>query len=252
MRVPSISTVRFAVLVALVLGLFTSGIVAGAAGGPLILGQGNAASGKTTGLSSNKNNGPVMRIRNPGNHRGLDIETEGGIPLKLNGPTNKAPMLVNSGVNVTNLSADKVDGWDANSITRIGFANDDFVVIGADSRITTTITAPSRGWIAINGSASIFNASATPDGVECTIEVNDAPVLGSRRAIDVDGLAAGDAVNCASTGGYRVCGSGTYTIDLEFSNIAAQTSVTEASLTAVFSPFSGSGSQPSLLVCFPI
>jgi hypothetical protein len=250
MRVPSISTVRFAVLVALVLGLFTSGIVAGAAGAPLILGQSNGASGKTTTLTSNQDGGAVMKIVNSGDHRALYLQSSAKTPLKLQGPANKAPMTVNSSTTVTNLSADMVDGWSANSITRIAYASDDFVIAGANGRLTTTITAPARGWIAINGSAYIFNTSGTtPDGVECAIEVNDAQVLGSRRAIDVDSDPTGDAVNCASTGGFRVCNSGTYTIDLEFSGIAASTNVNDASVTAVYSPFSGSGSQPSLLTC---
>ena len=252
MRVPSISTVRFAVLVALVLGLFTSGIVAGAAGGPLILGQGNAASGKTTTLTSNKNNGPVMKIRNPGNHRGLDIETEGGIPLKLNGPTNKAPMVVNSGVVVSNLNAGKVDGWDANSLVRLGFANDDLVASGVNGTLTTTIQAPSRGWIAITGSAWVFNGSTTiPDVVECAIEVNNAEVTGSERFVDVDFDGNNDSVICGSTVGFRVCSPGTYTIDLEFRDIAALTTVLDGSVTAQFTPFSGAGSLPPFLTCLP-
>ena len=253
MRVPSISTVRFAVLVALVLGLFTSGIVAGAAGGPLILGQANAASGKTTTLSSNKNNGPVMKIRNPGNHRGLDIETEGGIPLKLNGPTNKAPMTVNSGVVVSNLNAGMVDGRDANALVRLAFANDDAVASGTDGTLTTTIQAPSRGWIAITGSAWVFNhSSTTPDLVECAIEVNNAEITGSERFVDVDFDSSNDSVICGSTVGFRVCSPGTYTIDMEFRDIAVSTSVFDGSVTAQFTPFSGAGSPPPILTCIAL
>ena len=253
MRVPSLSTVRFAVLTALVLALFTSGIVVGAAGAPLILGQANGAGGKTTTLTSNKDNGPVFKLVNPGNNRGLDVETEVGVPLKLSGPTNKAPMVVNSGVNVTNLSADKVDGWHANSLVRIAFVNDDIIASGVNGRLTTTIEAPSRGWIAINGTGYIFNSSnSTADRVRCAIEVNNAEVTGSERGVDVDFLIAGDEMPCASTAGFRVCSPGTYVIDMEFTDVGADVFILDGSLTAQFSPFSGAGSLPPLLSCIPI
>jgi hypothetical protein len=253
MRVPSISTVRFAVLVALVLGLFTSGIVAGAAGAPLILGQSNGASGKTTTLTSNQDGGAVFKIVNSGDHRALYLQATGKTPLKIQGPAGKAPMTVNSNVAVTNLNADEVDGWHANEITRIAFANDDAVVSGANGRITTTITAPSRGWIAITGSAFVHNISgSTPDTVECAIEVNNAEITGSERFFDVDSDTDGDDVPCSTTVGYRVCGSGTYTIDLEFRDVAALTAINDASLTAVFSPFSGAGSLPSIFSCLSL
>jgi hypothetical protein len=254
MRVPSLSTVRFAVLTALVLALFTSGIVVGAAGAPLIIGQANGASGKTTTLTSNKDNGPVLKLKNPGNNRGLDIETEVGVPLKLSGPTNKAPLVVNSGINVTNLSADKVDGWDANSLIRLGYAADDNLIDGdvaSSGRLTTTITAPARGWITINGSAYVTNEGSGIDDAHCFLEVNQDYVEGSNRWVDTAPTVGMNEVSCATTVGFRVCSAGSYVVDMEFGNIGIDLNISSAALTAQYSPFSGSGNLPSLLVCLP-
>ncbi|HEX5579148.1 MAG TPA: hypothetical protein VFY43_05730 [Candidatus Limnocylindria bacterium] len=225
----------------------------GAAGAPLILGQSNGASGKTTTLTSNQDGGAVMKIVNSGDHRALYLQASGKTPLKLKGPANKAPMTVNSSTTVTNLSADLVDGWSANSLIRLAYATDDFVVNGDTSSVgtlSTTITAPARGWITISANAYVTSESAADDA-RCAIEVNNSEVLGSRRWVDLNSAAGIDEVNCSTSAGFRVCSAGTYTIDAEFSSIGVDLNVNDASLTAQYSPFSGSGSQPPLLVCLP-
>ena len=114
MHVPSLSTVRFAVLVGLVLALFTSGMVVGAAGAPLILGQLNSGSGQLTTLKSGGSQ-TAFQVVNPGNGRALDVSAANAVPLRIVAPSGTAPMTVNSSRRVANLNADKLDGKSASA-----------------------------------------------------------------------------------------------------------------------------------------
>lgn len=79
------------------LALSGAGVAYAANGGPFILGQSNFATGTTT-------------LNNNG----------GNTPLALTGPTTKAPLTVNSAIKVTNLNADRLDGWDSSWFQRKG------------------------------------------------------------------------------------------------------------------------------------
>ena len=48
------------------------------------------------------------------------IQSTAGIPLEVYGPTNKAPLKVNSGVKVTNLNADRLDDKDSSGFLGAG------------------------------------------------------------------------------------------------------------------------------------
>ena len=80
----SISNARFAVVLAVVLALFVTGIVAGAAGAPLIIGAFNSAGATTTQLSSSANGaGLTVSQTGAGNLanaiRGDSIQGTGGV-----------------------------------------------------------------------------------------------------------------------------------------------------------------------------
>ena len=167
------------------------------------------------------------------------------------------PLEVNSTGHVANLNADLLDGWDVTSLNRVAYASDDATVDGdvaSTGRITATITAPGRGWIIVSGSAYVYNETLNgADAGLCWLEVNNSALAGSTRVVDTDytGAAGGltDEITCASNGGYRVCSSGAYTIDMEFSSIGADLNVLDSSLVAEYVPFDGSGSLPSIFTC---
>lgn len=301
------STARFASLVAVAIVLFTSGLVAGAVGDPLVLGSltnssgsagtkvsssvnGNAfavaqsgvgasangirgdANTGTGGVFTSTSNNALFATAASGNRFAMVATSNGGAGtgggllaignanpgVTIDVDSNSIPPLeVNSTAAVANLNSDLVDGWHANSLNRVAYANDNVVVDGdvaSTGRLTTTITAPARGWLIINGSAYIFNESTSgSDDARCAIEVNDVEQTGSRRWVDTDftGAAGGltDETVCVSTVGYTVCSSTTYTIDMEFSSIGVDLNVYDGALVAQFVPFDGSGSQPSFLSC---
>jgi hypothetical protein len=89
-----------------VIALFValSGVGIAANGGNLILGQSNTATAPTslTGTTSN----PALSITNDGT----------GLPLRLTGPANVAPLKVSSGIKVTDLNADRLDGLDSTAL----------------------------------------------------------------------------------------------------------------------------------------
>jgi hypothetical protein len=99
---PTMRIARFAALLAVALALVITGAVAGAAGQALILGQANSASGSQTGLTANLSGAALLVTQNGD-----------GTPLKLVGPSDRAPLAVNSSKKVTNLNADRVDGQSA-------------------------------------------------------------------------------------------------------------------------------------------
>ena len=88
------------VLLGLLLGPVSLGLAA--VGDPLTLGQANSAGDALTRLVANLP-GPVLRLTNTGAGPALDLRVEGGAP----------PLKVNTGVKVTGLNADKLDGREA-------------------------------------------------------------------------------------------------------------------------------------------
>jgi hypothetical protein len=95
------------------LTLFTASTALGATGGNFILGVANTATATSTAtgitqLTTNIAN-PAMKLINTST-------STGATALTLQTSTSKPPMAVNSGTKVTNLNADKVDGWDSTSL----------------------------------------------------------------------------------------------------------------------------------------
>jgi hypothetical protein len=104
----------------------------------------------------------------------------GGVPLEVYGKTTSAPMRVNSGVKVTNLNADRLDDYHANSLVRAAVASSG--TSGALFAITTNyptyqdtitlnITAPTSGFVIVNAGTSVENAGGACTGFACGIFV---------------------------------------------------------------------------------
>ena len=165
MHVPSLSTARFAVLVALFLVLFTSGIVVGAAGAPLILGQSNFSGGQQTRLTSSGSSA-TLKLNNSANGRALEVTDSAAAPLKITAPSGRPPMLVNSVKKVGNLNADRLDGRHANELSRADAAQSSgSTVIPVFTEVQhgtdLVVTAPTSGFVLVTASVMVTESNCT-------------------------------------------------------------------------------------------
>jgi hypothetical protein len=101
----------------------------------------------------------------------------GGVPLDLRARSTNPVMRVSNSIRVPNLNADKVDGYDANSLVRTATASSgvggDLFAITTNyptyqNTITLSITAPTSGFVLINAGASVENGGAC-SGFACGI-----------------------------------------------------------------------------------
>ena len=150
------------------------------------------------------------------------------------------------------VNATKVDGYDASSIIRFAYAaDDDDALVGTSGTIlSTTITAPTRGWLHIVASSDVFNYTAA-NSPACNLDVDGTNIAASFRTIGLNTAAGAQEENCATDAGYLSCG-GTHTVTFEASGVGAATVFDEASLEVIFTPFNGAGSPPSLFSCLII
>jgi hypothetical protein len=109
--------------------------------------------------------------------------------------------------------------------------------------VSTTIEAPTSGFLVINAGADVFNYSAN-DFVDCLVEVNETIQGTSRRSIELN---ATDQVNreenCSTQVTVQVA-AGTHKVDFEGAGVAVGTGFDEAVLQVTFIPFGGDGTQP--------
>jgi hypothetical protein len=151
------------------------------------------------------------------------------------------PRAESAGTASTANNANAVNGHPANGIARVASASDDDdALVGVNgAALTTTITAPSAGFLVINAGADVFaTANNTPT---CSIQVDNNAFLPSDRTIQ---LQAGNfEENCTTEAVIQVT-AGEHTVDFEFVGVIATTTVDEASLQALFVPFGSTGVVP--------
>lgn len=250
MRVPSLSTARFAALVALVLLLFSTGIVVGAAGAPLILGQLNGSGSSTTTVRSTNSN-VTLKVDNTGSGRALEVTDDEAVPLRVVAPSGKPPFTVNSGTKVNKLNADRVDGKSANGIVRAAFQQElSSVVIGGSAAtvVSTTLTLPGPGYVLVSGSATPYTFDSDC-GCEVAFAVSDGSTTSLYQRAQIGTNANATAIaNVQVQYLFSYSSGGTKTFDLRALNF--QTGLGDANLTyrsisALFVPFGSGGSSPS-------
>ena len=280
-----ISRARFAVVMAVIAGLFATGVVSGAAGDFLVIGGANQAGVSNTSLNTNSsgfawqmnqtgsgvgvyaisaNGNALAALAHNGNKYGLSVTNDGsagtgaaiiadgrnnvGIDVRVNS-NSIDPIKVNSTSMVDNLNADLLDGLQGNSLTRFAYNTDDNnALVGASGTvISTTITAPTRGWLRITASSDVFGTAAS--ATVCNLDVDGTNIASSFRTIAFEGSAFED--DCSTNAGYFTCG-GTHTVSLEASFVAATTTYDEANIEVTFHPYDGSGNRPSIFPCIII
>ena len=226
-----------AVILALTVGV--TGAAFGANGGNFILGQTNAATAITKLAGSAGVAGPSLQIDNNSANASataLDLQVEPG----------KAPMKVNSGAQVANLNADKVDGKDANQLVRVAsFGGRSPLARGTTGTVaTTTINAPAPGFLVIDAGVEFSDPGAS-DVIQCLIEVDNVFASGSDRFVDLNAnpAGAGDELEDCSTNAVVPVAAGTHTVELVGAVTSSGTVWGDTALWAIYVPFDGSGAS---------
>jgi len=213
-------------------------------GGVFNLGQSNTVN-QTTTLTGSKA-GPMLQIVNTNSQTG-------STPLSLQTATGKPPLTVNSATRVTNFNADKVDGFHANGLGRLAIASSENLIGVSSTAVQTsvTITAPSNGFVRLDGSIIAYDGFSTPYCTDCAVYVrvrDEASGATSPMAYAEFGAGthASSAVIPVSWVFPVKAGTQTYSLTTaQVANSGGGFGFYNPVLIAQFVPFSGTGSQTS-------
>lgn len=158
--------------------------------------------------------------------------------------------------------AEMVDGYNANSLNRVAFDVDQIgspVSIGgiadAETVLSVEITAPTGGYITVDGQIGLTRDAGVAGGAVCSVSVDDldgnpgADILDGSRASysDVDnGLHP-----CSSNAAFATWFGGTYTINFNVAVILDAVQADEGTLIVQFTPFNGEGGVPFGVIVIP-
>ena len=225
-----------ALMLALVFGVASTAL--GANGGNFILGSLNNTATAITKLTGTVSGGPALQVSNPST-------ATGSTALDLQVATGKAPMKVNRTTKVTNLNSDQVDGKSAANLIRVAsFSGESPLTTGIGGTVaTTTINAPSPGFLVIDAGVDNWNFSGSGE-VHCYIHVDNVYADGSIRFIEHN-VAGGNRDEDCSTNVVVPVGAGTHTVDFVGSADSSATEWGETALSAIYVPFGGTGASPS-------
>ena len=141
-------------------------------------------------------------------------------------------------------NANTVGGHAANSLVRVASAgaDSDALVGESGTALSTAITAPSAGFLVINAGSDVVVTDPVADvAVECSIEVDGTESLPSVRIISLG--ADNTEENCTTETVVQV-GAGDHTVDFEYADVDATTTVGASSLQVLFVPFGATGALP--------
>jgi hypothetical protein len=234
--------------------------IAASVGDPFALGEVNDLDERTDLKGEAK--GANLQIKNTGNSSALAAKadrqaivakaTDGPVAVnakadrvavKIKVDPGQAPIKVNATAGTaTNLSADAVDGYDANQLIRAAHAELEGlaeVPDGDGEKLSVTITAPVGGMLIATG-----NLDATYNGSEdrynCSLTLDGIVVDGTAMTSSISGTENSEE-DCTTTGAIDVA-AGTYDVGLVASSVLA--SFGTAALWVIFVPFDGSGATP--------
>ena len=113
----------------------------------------------------------------------------------------------------------------------------------------TTITALASGFLVIDASSDLGNAS-DGDLLSCFIEVNNAIAPGSEMEMELNGRNDVNREEDCSTNAVVPVSAGTHRIELELVGAGSNTSSNDRVLSAIYVPFGGTGVSPSSAAIF--
>ena len=142
-------------------------------------------------------------------------------------------------------NANTVGGHAANSLVRVASDGEDTLALDGVSgtALSTTIAAPSAGFLVINAGSDVTNVPepVADVAIECSIEVDGTESLPSVRIISLG--ADNTQENCTTETVVQV-GAGDHTVDFEYADVDADTIVGASSLQVLFVPFGATGALP--------
>jgi len=143
-----------------------------------------------------------------------------------------------------NPNADKLDGFDANGLTRVAYAASGSVIAITTSSqpyLTVNITAPAAGFVLLNSSFTGFTSPAGTAEFSAAIAKTSAPAAGGTfQQATVD--ASTNEANISNTQVFAVT-AGVQTFQLQVTRTGAAAGFTDwGQLTAIYSPFGSTGS----------
>ena len=244
---------RSAFIGGLIAGLIVAALPAMAAGvgDALELGTTNTINQTTTLKMRSRRTALVVEK----NKTGPVIEVEGKRNVvKITAAAGKAPILVNrSAGTAKNLSADAVDGYDADGLLRVAFDASDELPNGntatfsggAGEPLSVTITAPTAGWLVMTGTVDAANVVSN-DAYRCQLWLDAGQVIGSDMVSQIDGGTSNNREEDCTTHGVAEVGAGVHTVTFRLTSVAISTEFADGSLSAMFVPFDGTGAASGL------
>jgi hypothetical protein len=141
-------------------------------------------------------------------------------------------------------NANALNGIAASGLVRVARAqdNDNALLPGVSSSgadvVTTSITAPGRGFLVINAGSDI---SGQPDTSDCVINIDGNDIQSSDRSWQTG---AGNQEEDCTTETTQAVNAGNHSVALQNGATLTNASYDEAELQVLFVPFDGAGNRP--------
>jgi hypothetical protein len=169
----------------------------------------------------------------------LNESTLGTVPRAQAANTaNQASTATNANHANTAGNANTVGGHAAGSLVRVASASasSDVLVGTSGTALSTAIVAPSAGFLVINAGSDVRATLA--DQPTCSIAVDGTPSTPSVRTIEVN-----LDEDCTTQTVVQVA-AGNHTVNFNYIDVGAQTTVGASSLQVLFVPFGSTGAVP--------
>ncbi len=141
-------------------------------------------------------------------------------------------------------NAEKLDGKDLAELAPRAAFNSTTSAPNEDFALSAEITAPARGILLMSGGVQAIN-TLSDNIYGCRLEIDNGVVTGSEMFSRLDGESLINDDEDCTTSGAAVVDPGTYTIDLEVVDVAAETFLNDASVWVLWVPFGGTGAVPA-------
>jgi hypothetical protein len=206
----------------------------------MVVGRANGAKGYNTSLYSTNPTATLTVVNNrAGGAPALDLEVKGGPALG-----------VNTSARIDRLNADYVDGYQADTLTRVGWCGTSTETNG-DYHCTIHLNLTRPGFVALAGSVDAWRGSGIEgDAIRCLFYWK--PPGEAWQAMDWTEheiiLDSGDGSrqnDCATVSGIRLDQAGDHRIRFSIESVHSSTTLGSRYATVVYSPFNSEGDTPS-------
>ena len=128
--------------------------------------------------------------------------------------------------------------------TAYSFSDASTGVTGARTVLTSAITAPAPGYLAIVASSDVWNTNGDSDTPNCWLSWNNQDIVPSYRVMELNDANGNGEEDCSTSATIPVA-AGAYTVRLVGYSEDADTNFDESSLSVQFVPFGPTGTAPT-------